>query len=158
MKIDVTKQQIATIFIVLIFGGSAIVYAISAAFPEAGDGAGPIGEAFLEVHTCGEQREIPASEGEVGGGTVTVSEDGSLAFPTEAGVTLGQVFDVMNITFSSTELLEYENNNMCNTTYSNEVSVSRGRMIEGMEEPVRPINQYRSYSLEHGDYIVVRYD
>ncbi|MFP4117034.1 MAG: hypothetical protein ACLFQ8_02995 [Candidatus Aenigmatarchaeota archaeon] len=158
MKVDVTKQQIAVILVIILFGGSAIVYAISAALPEAGNQAGPAGEALLEIRTCGEQREIPDSEGEIDGASVTVTSDGIISFPTEAGVTLGQVFDLMNVTFTSTELMEYENNNMCNTTYSNEVSVSKGKTIEGMEKPVQSIDQYRSYTLEHGDYIIVRYD
>lgn len=158
MNIDITRQQIAVIFIVILFGGSAIVYAISAAFPEAGEGTGPVGRFFLEVRICGEDIELPAVEAEEDGGYITVDADNTVSFPLESDTTLGDVFDAMNMTFTSTELMGYENNNMCNTTYSNEVGVSRGRAVEGMEEPLRPIDQYRNYMPEHGDHIMVRYD
>jgi len=157
MKFSVTKQQIGAIVIVLLFGGSAVVYAISAAFPEDTDVArGPTAQAFLEVRICGENIDLPDidAENDIG---ISMS-DGRVNFPSGSGVTLGDVFDEMNITFTDSQIMEYENNNMCNTTYRNEVSVSKGKTIEGMEEPLRPMDLYRSYRLEHGDYVVVRYD
>ncbi len=153
-----TKQQIGAIIVVLLFGGSAVVYAISAAFPGAEDVTGPEGHMILEVRICNEDKDLPTAESEINGGYITISDDSTVTFPTDSTVTLGDVFDTMNVTFSETELMGYENNNMCDTGHSNEVIVYRGRVIEGMEEELRRIEQYRGYQLEHGDHIRVMYN
>jgi len=160
MEIGITKQQVGALVVVLMFGGSAIVYAISAALPEAEQGGGPTGQAILEVRICGSERNLPTKSASISQGNLTIDEDNVVSFPVESGVTLGQVFDAINVTFSRTELMGYKNSeNMCNgTAYSNEVSVSWASKLEGGEERLQTIDQYRSYELEHGDYILVRYD
>ncbi len=158
MESGLTKQQAVAVFVILLFGGSAVAYALVMAFPEIGEGPGIQAQAFLEVRICGEDVEIQPFTAETDHGNISMDDDNMVTFPHEE-TTLGHIFDGMNKTFSRTELMGYENNNMCNTTWSNEVSVSRGRFIEGREDiPVNRIDQYREYSLEHGDHVIVRYD
>ena len=156
--VGITKQQARAIFVVMLFGGSALAYAVSMAFP-GGEQTGVEGRAFVEIGICGEEKEVTQSSKEFDFGEIRVHEDNTVTFPIESGASLGHVFDTMDKSFSRNELMGYENNNMCNTTWANSVSVSRGRFLEGREDqPMESINQYREYELKHGDYISVRYD
>ncbi|MFP4633885.1 MAG: hypothetical protein ACLFM9_02840 [Candidatus Aenigmatarchaeota archaeon] len=136
-----------------------MAYAITAALPGDSGGENPLAQARLEVEICGDPQELPEVETELSQGQLTFDGESLIEFPGDSGVTLGHVFDAMNRTLTETELMGYKNDNMCNTSYSNEVSVSRGRFLEGREEePVRSIDQYENYQLRHGDYIIIRYD
>ncbi|MFB6216250.1 MAG: hypothetical protein ABEJ72_04680 [Candidatus Aenigmatarchaeota archaeon] len=146
------KDKIFAIFISLLFIFSVMAYAVNFAFPD--QRSRVKGGAYLQIYTCGERRDIPSVNESFDGSYIRTRGTGNLVFSSEGGVTLGQVFDAMNITFSRTELMSYENGDGCNDPLRNTVHV----MVGGQNERLKEINQYRSYRVKNGDVIRVRYD
>lgn len=153
------SEKIFVIFIVLIFGFSVVAYAISASFPGA-NGEQELGVAQISVEICGEEIEFP----EVSGidSNINVDSNGVINFPVEEGITLSDIFDEMNKTFSSNEVMGYEDGDEegCDDTFTNEITMERGMIPR--EEEVRDIEteqvEVRSdYLLENGDVYVIRY-
>lgn len=147
-------EKIFVFFIVGIFVFSVIAYALSFSFPDETDRRVE-GVAQLSVNICNEEVELPS----IGNTETGVSaNDGIVYFPQGEGITLGDIFDEMNVSFSATEVMGYENNNGCDDPISNEVSLLRGRFDEeGVQTDMNEAQVRRDYELENGDIYMVRY-
>lgn len=144
-------DKIFAVFIVLLFVFSVIAYAVNFAFPS--QNTLSTGSAYLEIYTCNQRRDIPQANGTLDGVYIRVGRSGKITFPPDQGTTLGEIFDLMNITFSETRLMGYENGNGCEDPLHNEVQV----LVGGENERFRETALYRNYEIKNGDYIRVRY-
>jgi len=139
-----TKTRIITIFILLMFLGSSITYAIISAFPQENTVSGWAAQLFIVIY--GEQYPISADIGIVGNETVgkiyTTSTDGILYKSVNEDVTLGDFFNEWNQTFNSTCILSY-----CNTNTSSMVMFVNGKQN----------SEYEYYIIQNRDVIVIDY-
>lgn len=138
-----TKTRIITIFILLMFLGSSITYAIISAFPNENTVSG--WGAQLVIVIFGEQYPIPAEIGytnESKAKVYTTSTDGILYKSISEDVTLKDFFDAWNKTLNSTCILDY-----CNTNTSSMVMYVNGK---GNFD-------YEYYIIKNNDIIVIDY-
>ncbi|MFP4045859.1 MAG: hypothetical protein ACLFS3_02265 [Candidatus Aenigmatarchaeota archaeon] len=149
------QQKIFSIFIILLFAGSVVAYAVNFASSSQGNQNKREARALLRLRICGEERDIPETTKQLDGFTFQSNSSGIISFPLEDDVELGQVFDWMNVSFSRSGVMGYKNeDDACNTTYSNEVSVWTGKE----DQQLQRTKSFRSYRVENGDVILVRYD
>lgn len=139
-----TKNQIITIFILLIFLGSSLTYAIIAAFP--GEQNTVKWAARIVIVIFGELYPIPTDVGIINNETkakvFTISTDGIISKSVSGDVTLKDFFDVWNETFNSTCILDY-----CNTNSSSMVVY-----VNGKEN-----TDYELYTIKNNDVIIIDY-
>jgi len=138
-----TKTRIITIFILLMFLGSSMTYAIISAFPSENTVSGWRAQLFIVIF--GEQYPIPADIGytnESQAKVYTTSTDGILYKSISESVTLKDFFDVWGKNFNSTCILDY-----CNTNTSSMVMFVNGK---GNFD-------YEYYIIQNNDIIVIDY-
>jgi len=139
-----TKTRIITIFILLMFLGSSMTYAIISAFPNENTVLG--WRALLVIVIYGEQYSIPADIGIINNESkakvYTTSTDGILYKSVDEDVTLKDFFDVWGKNFNSTCILDY-----CNTNTSSMVMFVNGKQN----------SDYEYYIIQNKDVIVIDY-
>lgn len=113
-----TKNQIITIFVLLIFLGSSLTFAIISAFPSEQSNTSWV--ARIVIYINGEIYPIPSDIGIVNNETkakvYTGNSDGFIFKTVSDDVTLKDFFDIWGKTFNSTCILDY-----CNTNTSSVV-------------------------------------
>ena len=138
-----TKNRIITIFILLMFLGSSITYAIISAFP--GESTTSVWRAQLVILVFGDQYPIPTDIGntnESKSKVYTTSTDGILYKSVNDDVTLKDFFDAWGKTFNSTCILDY-----CKTNTS-----SMAMFVNGKENL-----DYEYYIIKNYDIIIIDY-
>lgn len=138
-----TKTRIITIFILLMFLGSSITYAIISS--TTGENTVPSWRAQLVIIIFGEQYTIPADIGytnESKAKVYTTSTDGILYKGISEDVTLKDFFDTWNKTLNSTCILDY-----CNTNTSSMMMYVNGKGN----------SDYEYYIIKNNDIIVIDY-
>lgn len=138
-----TKTRIITIFILLMFLGSSITYAIISAFP--GENTVSVWRAQLVIIIFEEQYPIPADIGytnETQAKVYTTSIDGILYKSIDGDVTLKDFFDTWNKTLNSTCILDY-----CSTNTSSMMMYVNGKVN----------SDYEYYIIKNNDIIVIDY-
>jgi len=138
-----TKTRIITIFILLMFLGSSMTYAIISAFPSENTVSG--WRAQLVIVIFGEQYPIPTDIGytnESQAKVYTTSTDGILYKSVKEDVTLKDFFGVWGKNFNSTCILDY-----CNTNTSSMVMFVNGKGN----------SDYEYYIIQNNDIIVIDY-
>lgn len=145
-----TKKQIITIFILLVFLGSSVTYAIISAVPSGT--AVSNWRAQLAIVISEDIYPIPTDIGVSGNKTTgkvyTLSTDGILYKSVEGDVTLKDFFEAWNETFNSTCILTY-----CNTeSNTTNVTSTMAMFVNGK------INlEYENYVIQNNDQIVIDY-
>jgi len=145
-----TRNQIITIFILLIFLGSSLTYAIIAAFPSGQNTSSWQAKIIIVVN--GEQYPIPTDTGIVNNETnakiYTGNTDGIIYKTVSGDVTLKDFFGVWNKTFNSTCILGY-----CNTNTSSMKmylwDYSNSKWVENSD--------YELYTIKNNDVIMIDY-
>lgn len=142
-----TKNRIITIFIILMFVGSSLTFAIISAVPS-GQSAGGW-KAGIIIVINGEQYPIPSdigiSNNETTGKVYTGNTDGVVYKTVPGDVKLKDFFDTWGNAFNSTCILNY-----CNTnTSSMKMYVWSGKWIENYD--------YNLYVIKSGDNILIDY-
>jgi hypothetical protein len=139
-----TKNQIITVFVLLIFLGSSLTFAIISAFPNETNAAG--WRARIVIAIFGESYPIPGDVGIINNETkakvFTISTDGIVSKGVSEDVTLKDFFDVWDKTFNSTCILDY-----CNTNTSSMVMY-----VNGKEN-----TDYELYTIKNNDVIIIDY-
>jgi len=138
-----TKTRIITIFILLMFLGSSMTYAIISAFPNENTVSG--WRAQLVIVIFGDLYPIPTDIGytnESKAKVYTTAPDGILYKSVDEGVTLKDFFNVWGKNFNSTCILDY-----CNTNTSSMV------MFVNSKES----SDYEYYIIQNNDVIVIDY-
>ena len=144
-----TKRRIITIFILLMFLGSSLTYAIISAFPS-GQANNSSWVARIVIVINGESYPIPADIGFINNETkakvYTVDTEGTIMKSVSEDVTLKDFFIVWNQTFNSTCILDY-----CNTNSSSmKMYVYQGNnKVENSE--------YELYTIKNNDVIIIDY-
>lgn len=145
-----TKKQIITIFILLVFLGSSVTYAIISAVPSGTTVSN--WRAQLAIVIFEDIYPIPTDIGVSGNQTTgkvfTLSTDGILYKSVEGDVTLKDFFEAWNETFNSTCILTYCNTESNTTNVTSTVAV----FVNGK------INlEYENYVIQNNDQIVIDY-
>lgn len=138
-----TKNRIVTIFILLMFLGSSITYAIISAFPT--ESTGSQWKAQLYIVIFGDQYTIPANIGytnESVAKVYTMSAEGILYRNDSEDVTLKDFFNTWGKTFNSTCILDY-----CNTNTSSMAMFVNGKANFDFEY----------YKIQNNDTIIIDY-
>jgi hypothetical protein len=144
-----TKKQLITIFILLIFMGSTITYAIISAVPSGNTVSG--WRAQMAIVIFGDQYPIPVDIGYTNttkAKVFTTSTDGTLYKSVDGDVTLKDFFDAWNETFNSTCILSYCNTKSNTTNITSTVAM----FVNGK------INlEYENYVIQSNDQIIIDY-
>lgn len=144
-----TRNRIITIFILMMFLGSSVTYALISAIPT---GTAPTGwRALLVIQVNEEQELIPAGVGisgnETTGKLYTISNDGILYKSVSGDVTLKDFFDEWNKTFNIDCVLTY-----CNTNTSS-VAMFVGTNSNDLQKNY----DYQNYVIQNGNVILIDY-
>ena len=145
-----TKNRIITVFVLLIFLGSSLTFAIISAFPTQQNTANWIARIIIVIN--GDSYPIPSNIGIVNNETnakiYTGNTNGVIYKTVSEDVTLKDFFDVLGQTFNSTCILDY-----CNTNISSMVmylwDYSSSKWVEN--------SGYELYAIKNNDVIMVDY-
>ncbi len=139
-----TKNQIITVFVLLIFLGSSLTFAIMSAFPNEQNVTN--WAARIVIYINGEIYPIPSDVGIVNNETrakvYTGNSDGVIFKTVSEDVTLKDFFDTWDKTFNSTCILDY-----CNTNTSSVVLY-----VNRVENP-----DYELYKIQNNNLIEIDY-
>jgi hypothetical protein len=142
-----TKNRIITIFIILMFVGSSLTFAIISAFPTGN--TNEIWNARIIIIINEEPYSIPSDIGivdnETKGKIFTGNTDGTIYKTVSGDVTLKDFFDTWGKTFNNTCILDY-----CNTnTSSVKMYLWQNKWVENYD--------YELYNIKNGDNILIDY-
>jgi len=139
-----TKNQIITVFVLIIFLGSSLTFAIISAFPNEQNSVN--WAARIIIYINGEVYQIPSDTGIVNNETkakvYTGNTQGIIFKTVSDDVTLKDFFDVWSKTFNSTCILEY-----CNTNTSSVMLY-----VNRVENP-----DFELYKIKNNDIIEIDY-
>ena len=131
-------------FVLLIFLGSSLTFAIISAFPNETNAAG--WRARIVIVIFEESYPIPGDVGIINNETeakvFTISTDGIISKGVSEDVTLKDFFDVWDKTFNSTCILDYYNTN----------TSSMVMYVNGKEN-----TDYELYAIKNNDVIIIDY-
>jgi hypothetical protein len=138
-----TKRRIITIFILLMFLGSSLTYAIISAIPSGNTSTEWLARLVIVIN--GDQYPIPADIGFSNESTsklYTTTTDGLLHKGVDGDVVLKDFFETWGKNFNSTCILDY-----CNTNTSSMVMFVNNK--ENLE--------YENYVVQNNDIIIIDY-
>lgn len=139
-----TRNQIITIFIMLMFLGSSLTFAIMSAFPSGQSVTNWM--ARIVIYINGEMYTIPSDVGIINNETrakvYTGNSDGYIFKTVSEDVTLKDFFDTWGKTFNSTCILDY-----CNTNTSSVILY-----VNRVENP-----DYELYKIQNNNLIEIDY-
>jgi hypothetical protein len=142
-----TKKQIATIFILIIFLGSSLAFALISAFPS--ENQVNTWRAKLVIIIFGEQQQIPVDIGltnQTKAKLYTLNSDGIIYKDVSEDANLGDFFQIWGKTFNSTCIFDYcnnANNSMRMYIYTGD------KQVENYD--------YEYYVIQNNDIIVIDY-
>jgi len=137
-----TQKKLMSIFILLMFGGSSLAYAVISAIPRDSTATWV---AHLSIVINDQQYEVPVvgfSNNQPTARVFTADESGILYKSVNAPVTLGDFFGAWDKTFNSTCIIDH-----CNTNTSTVTMFVNGKVND----------QFQNYIVQSGDYISIVY-
>jgi hypothetical protein len=137
-----TQKKLMSIFILLMFGGSSLAYAVISAIPKDSTSTWA---AHLSIVILDQEYTVPMvgfSNNQPTARVFTADESGILYKSVNAPVTLGDFFGEWNETFDSTCIFDH-----CNTNSSTVTMFVNGKVND----------QFQNYIVQSGDYISIVY-
>jgi hypothetical protein len=141
-----TKKQLMSIFVLLVFSGSIVTYALLYIFPQQEKQTN--WRARLIISIFEQPQIIPAGIGvvnETKAKLYTLDDDGIIYKTVQEDVTLGDFFEIWGKNFNSTCIFNYCNNE----NHSMRMYVWNGKWVENFD--------YDLYVIRNGDTILIDY-
>ncbi len=139
-----TKKQIISVFVLIVFSGSVVTYAITAVIPSQ-EQVQPDWKAGLAITIFNSLQPIPPGigvENETYAKLFTLSSDGLILKSVEESVSLGEFFEIWGENFNSTCIFDYCNNE----------NNSMEMFVNGIRN-----SDFELYSIKNNDFIQIDY-